>query len=51
LASALGLEGERMSKVDTIWLQMDSDANFMRIPGVWGLRPGATGAQKRAPAA
>jgi WS/DGAT/MGAT family acyltransferase len=40
LASALGLEGERMSKVDTAWLRMDSDANLMMILGVWVLRPG-----------
>jgi WS/DGAT/MGAT family acyltransferase len=42
LASALGLEGERMSKVDTAWLRMDSDANLMMILGVWVLRPGVS---------
>ena len=42
LASALGLEGERMSKVDTAWLRMDSDSNLMMILGVWVLRPGVS---------
>lgn len=42
LASALGLEGERMSKVDTAWLRMDSPSNLMMIVGVWILRPGIT---------
>lgn len=42
LASTLGLEGERMSKVDTAWLRMDSDVNHMMIVGVWILRPGIT---------
>jgi diacylglycerol O-acyltransferase / wax synthase len=40
LASSLGLEGERMSKVDTAWLRMDSPTNLMMIVGVWILRPG-----------
>ena len=31
---------ERMSKVDTAWLRMDSEANRMMIVGVWVLRPG-----------
>ena len=35
----LGLAGERMSKVDTAWLRMDSDHNLMMIVGVWTLRP------------
>ena len=35
----LGLTGERMSKVDTAWLRMDSPANLMMILGVWTLRP------------
>lgn len=35
----LGLAGERMSKVDTAWLRMDSDQNLMVILGVWTLRP------------
>lgn len=42
LASTLGLEGERMSKVDTAWLRMDSPTNRMMIVGVWVLRPGIT---------
>lgn len=42
LASTLGLEGERMSKVDTAWLRMDSPTNLMMIVGVWILRPGIT---------
>ena len=40
LSSTLGLQGERMSKVDTAWLRMDSPANLMMIVGVWVLRPG-----------
>jgi len=36
----LGLSGERMSKVDTAWLRMDSDSNLMMIVGVWVLQPG-----------
>jgi WS/DGAT/MGAT family acyltransferase len=35
----LGLEGERMSKVDTAWLRMDSAGNLMEIVGVWTLKP------------
>lgn len=31
---------ERMSKVDTAWLRMDTEANLMMIVGVWYLRPG-----------
>lgn len=31
---------ERMSKVDTAWLRMDSATNLMMIVGVWVLRPG-----------
>lgn len=30
---------ERMSRVDTAWLRMDSDANLMMIVGVWMLEP------------
>lgn len=30
---------ERMSRVDTAWLRMDSDRNLMMIVGVWLLRP------------
>lgn len=40
LAGALGLYGERMSKVDTAWLRMDSPSNLMMIVGVWVLKPG-----------
>ena len=42
LSTTLGLEGERMSKVDTAWLRMDSPSNLMMIVGVWILRPGIT---------
>ena len=38
----LGLSGERMSKVDTAWLRMDSSSNLMMINGVWTLSPGIT---------
>ena len=40
VAGALGISGERMSKVDTAWLRMDCDANLMMIVGVWQLTPG-----------
>lgn len=40
VAGPLGWTGERMSKVDTAWLRMDSEANRMVILGVWMLRPG-----------
>jgi diacylglycerol O-acyltransferase len=36
----LGLSGERMTKVDTAWLRMDSESNLMMIVGVWTLKPG-----------
>jgi diacylglycerol O-acyltransferase len=36
----LGLAGERMTKVDTAWLRMDSASNLMVIIGVWTLQPG-----------
>ena len=39
VAGALGISGERMSKVDTAWLRMDCDANLMMIVGVWQLTP------------
>src|SRR5512133_3076274 len=35
-----GLSGERMTKVDTAWLRMDSPSNLMMIVGVWTLKPG-----------
>ncbi len=31
---------ERMSKVDTAWLRMDSPSNLMMIMGVWIIQPG-----------
>ncbi|MEO8525454.1 MAG: wax ester/triacylglycerol synthase family O-acyltransferase [Caldimonas sp.] len=34
------VSSERMSRVDTAWLRMDSDVNLMMIVGVWLLRPG-----------
>ena len=37
---SLGLRGERMSKVDTAWLRMDSKTNLMMIVGVWVIQPG-----------
>ena len=33
---------ERMSRVDTAWLRMDTDANLMMIVGVWLLEPQLT---------
>ncbi len=36
----LGMTGERMSKVDTAWLRMDSAHNLMMIVGVWIIKPG-----------
>jgi diacylglycerol O-acyltransferase len=30
---------ERMSKVDTAWLRMDTESNLMMIVGVWYIRP------------
>lgn len=47
LAHSLGLEGERMGRVDTAWLRMDSDTNLMMIVGVWVLRPGISHAALR----
>lgn len=35
----LGITGERMSRVDTAWLRMDSPSNLMMILGVWTLVP------------
>lgn len=34
--------GERMSKVDTAWLRMDSPMNLMMIVGVWIIKPGVS---------
>jgi WS/DGAT/MGAT family acyltransferase len=39
VVGSLGLNGERMSKVDTAWLRMDSAANLMMIVGVWVIHP------------
>ena len=39
VAGTLGVSGERMSKVDTAWLRMDSASNLMMIVGVWTLKP------------
>jgi diacylglycerol O-acyltransferase len=44
----LGVRSERMSKVDTAWLRMDTEANLMMIVGVWSIRPGITLAALRA---
>ena len=42
IKGVLGLAGQRMSKVDTAWLRMDSRANLMMIVGVWILKPAIT---------
>ncbi len=42
VSGTLGLHGERMRKVDTAWLRMDSETNLMMIVGVWLLKPGIT---------
>ena len=42
LSGTLGLSGERMSKVDTAWLRMDSESNLMMIVGVWIMTPSIT---------
>lgn len=36
------MSSERMSRVDTAWLRMDSDVNLMMIVGVWLLQPAVT---------
>jgi WS/DGAT/MGAT family acyltransferase len=38
-SGVLGLSGDRMSKVDTAWLRMDSPSNLMMILGFWTLEP------------
>jgi diacylglycerol O-acyltransferase len=38
--SLAGAHGDRMSRVDTAWLRMDSRVNLMMIVGVWLLEPG-----------
>ena len=40
VTGTFGLSGERMGKVDTAWLRMDSESNLMMIVGVWVLKPG-----------
>jgi WS/DGAT/MGAT family acyltransferase len=47
----VGLAAERMSRVDTAWLRMDTEANLMLILGVWMMRPGIRLAQLRERAA
>ena len=42
VSGTLGLSGERMSKVDTAWLRMDSESNLMMIVGVWIMTPAIT---------
>jgi diacylglycerol O-acyltransferase / wax synthase len=42
VAGTLGMSGERMTKVDTAWLRMDSSSNLMMIVGVWVLKPGVS---------
>ncbi len=39
VGGTLGITGERMSKVDTAWLRMDTPENLMMIVGVWVMRP------------
>lgn len=36
----MAASSERMSRVDTAWLRMDTEANLMMIVGVWSIRPG-----------
>jgi WS/DGAT/MGAT family acyltransferase len=48
VAGTLGLTGERMSKVDTAWLRMDSAQNLMMIVGVWVIKPGVSHADLEA---
>jgi hypothetical protein len=40
--SKVQAERRRMSRVDTAWLRMDSDANLMMIVGVWLMKPAIT---------
>lgn len=42
VTGTLGMSGERMTKVDTAWLRMDSASNLMMIVGVWILKPGVS---------
>jgi WS/DGAT/MGAT family acyltransferase len=41
-AQPAGPTQERMSKVDTAWLRMDSPSNLMMIVGVWIIKPGVS---------
>jgi diacylglycerol O-acyltransferase len=45
VSGTLGLNGERMTKVDTAWLRMDNESNLMMIVGCWQLKPGVRHAQ------
>uniref|UniRef100_UPI00192A1CB5 hypothetical protein n=1 Tax=Escherichia coli TaxID=562 RepID=UPI00192A1CB5 len=38
----MGQISERVSKVDTAWVRMDTEANLMMFVGVWSIRPGIT---------
>lgn len=40
VTGSMGLQGERMSRVDTAWLRMDSPSNLMMIVGIWVIKPG-----------
>ena len=42
VSRASGDAAERMSKVDTAWLRMDSPTNLMMIVGVWIIKPGVS---------
>jgi len=42
MSAAAAAASERMSRVDTAWLRMDSDVNLMMIVGVWLLTPAIT---------
>ncbi|MDC8785768.1 wax ester/triacylglycerol synthase family O-acyltransferase [Roseateles koreensis] len=42
METILAPEHERMSKVDTAWLRMDTPSNLMMIVGVWRIRPSVT---------
>ena len=43
----MGMPVERMSKVDTAWLRMDTPENLMMIAGIWTLKPRITVAALR----
>jgi hypothetical protein len=43
----MGMPVERMSKVDTAWLRMDTPENLMMIVGIWTLKPRITVAALR----